>query len=163
MGKAVKIGRGGRTSVTTTSKKMGMLLRGEMSVEDMDDEELLHMRFKNKNGQFQGRPPAAVPRELAVAAQRELLKRGQKRFETSFLEAINLMGDLLKMDDVDDRVRLDAAKYIVERVAGKTPDKVEVSGDAPWQVILQKIIVPQEGAQREAAAAVIPGEVLNDD
>lgn len=152
--------RGSSLTIRTQSKKMAMLIRGEMSVKDMDDEELVRMQFRDRNGKFTGRAPAVVPHELAAAAQKELLSRGQHLFEGHFLRAIQGLADLAA-NAVDESVKLKAQAMIVERVMGKTPDKVEISGEAPWQVILNRVIVRDADGSVRSAPVVVPGEVVN--
>lgn len=143
----------------TESRAMAELMNGQRSVEDMDDDELIQMRFKDKGGHFRGRPPKNIPRELAIAAQQELLKRGVKAMEENFLGAIGIMAHLM-LNGEEESTRFKAAQYIYERVAGKTPDKVEINVDARWQVLLDSIIVPADEG-KPAARAVIPGEVVS--
>ena len=137
---------------------MGQLMAGLISVEDMDDEELARGQFKDKNGKFTGRPAVVIPREIHIKMKQELLRRGNDMFQTSFLEAIKTYTEVARDESNDPAVRLKAAQYVIERIAGKTPDKIEVSGDAPWQIILNKIILETEDGQRHD---VVSGEAMH--
>ena len=49
-----------------------------------------------------------------------------------------------------ERVRLDAAKTIIDRVMGKVPDKVQVDAMAPIREFLEGVIVTAELTSMEA-------------
>jgi hypothetical protein len=58
-------------------------------------------------------------------------------FKQSFLDGIEKMADIMGTAK-DEGTQLKAATYIVERVAGKIPDKVEISADTkPWQGVVE--------------------------
>lgn len=156
---------------TKVTGKMARLFAGDLSVEDMDDEELFRMRFKNKNGKFIGPDNKVIPRDLAMAMQREMMKRGVDMLGANLLHAVERLL-WLGSNAEDESVQLRANVYVVDRILGKTPDKVEISGDAPWQLILQKIIVTDEAAsaaasakppaRRQASQQTVSGKVVRD-
>jgi hypothetical protein len=116
-------------------------LEGEITVEDMDDEEIARAQFRAADGTFRGRPPKTVPRNFAQQVSRELLKRGDSRFRRLYFEAIEVLAEIARDGEKDgDRVR--AANILLERVAGKVPEKVEYSTDErpAWQdFVLRKV------------------------
>lgn len=137
---------GGRTAA---------LLAGELDVEDLDEEELARGYCKDKNGRFTGRPPKVVPRELHDRMRRELLKRGEEVFAQSFVDSIRALADIACSPSVKDADRIRAAQYVVERIAGKVPEKVELSAADPWQTIIDRIVVDDP---REAPVVREPGK-----
>lgn len=131
---------GGQTSVGSTrdkrrnvvqlqvTGKMAALYKGEISVADMDMDELARMQFKDKNGRFSGRPPTTLPAQLVNLIRHEMAGRlAEKR-----REVLEEMQEVLigvarnKNESAADRIR--AANLIIERELGKTPDKVELGG-----------------------------------
>lgn len=138
--------------------RYAMLLDGRLSVEELDDEELARCQLKDKNGKFTGRPPKALPAELVRRMKQEFFRRGDDIFEKGYVEAVETMLKIMRQSD-DDAIRLKAAQYVVERVRGKTPDKVVVEGDqAAWAVIASKIFVDARSLEN-----IVDAEVLEDD
>jgi len=133
------------------------LMDGTLTYDDLDVEELARGRLRNKNGNFAGRPPRALPTEMVKAMRREFFKRGDAMFEDNYIMAIKTMVSIMKYSD-DDAVRFRAAQYVVERIAGKTPEHVSISVDAPWQVLLSKILVPPEELDN-----IVDADVLDED
>jgi hypothetical protein len=124
------------------SGRYKQLIDGEIDIETLDDEELARCQLKDKNGRFTGKPPTFLPRSLVLRMQREFFKRGDDLFAKSYVEAVKTMTRTMTDPMVDPAVQIKAAQYVIERVRGKTPDHVVVTGDdAPWQRILSRIIV----------------------
>jgi hypothetical protein len=77
-------------------------------------------------------------RQLAEV-KRELLKRGQRKFDSLYGVAIKTLAEVAEYGEKDsDRVK--AALAIKEMVAGKVPDRIEVKSSDPWQDILDEIM-----------------------
>lgn len=132
--------------------KMLDLYRGDLSVEDMDDEELSRLQFKDKNGRFTGRPPANLPRSLVDKLRQELLKRASAKFDSHLIDSITVLGTIMKSDQVNPSDRIKAAVIIIDRVMGKTPEKVELTAELkPWQNLVHDIDralgAPDEGLE----------------
>lgn len=111
-------------------------------VETLDAEELVRGKLKDKNGKFAGRPPAWVPREFHRACIRELMRRGQKLWQGNYLQAIEAMTAVaignVKGASASDRIK--AAQFVIERIEGKVPERVQVVEDSPWQIIIEDIV-----------------------
>ncbi len=125
------------------------LLDGDLSIDDLDDEELAKGRCRDKDGGFSGRPPKMVPRELSDRMRSELLKRGDALFAGAFVQAIEALGAIAASAEAKESDRINAAKYVIERVAGKVPDKVEVRAADPWQQIIDDILVVPDMEAKE--------------
>lgn len=121
--------------------RTAQLLAGELSVEDLDSEELARGYCKDKNGRFSGRPPMVVPRDLHDRMRKELLARGDALFAENYVDAVRTMADIAMNPAAEHKDRIRAAQYVIERVAGKVPDKVVLSASDPWQQIIDEIIV----------------------
>lgn len=137
---------GEAVEIRVQSPRLAKLISGEMSVEDLDDEELARGYPKDKGGKFRGRPPSVIPKELHDRMVRELIKRGQAMFNQEFHDAIRTLAFIANDPRVNFADRYKAAVYLIERVAGKVPDKLELSAEDPWQTIINKIVVdaPEE-------------------
>lgn len=116
--------------------RMAQLYRGELSVADMDDEELQRMQFRDKNGNFTGRPPSNLPGSLVKLIQAEILARAAfirtKRYTELVSEQVRLA-----LHAEEEGTRLRAINAVIERVEGKEPVKVEVKQDAPFMIDMQ--------------------------
>lgn len=126
-------------------------------VEGLSDEELARGQLKDINGRFSGRPPTWVPREFYRACVRELMRRGQTLWRENYVQAIRVMTDIAagKVKGVSPAERLRAAQYVVERIEGKIPEKLEVSVDAPWADAIVDIVSEIPQAQVDAARRLL--------
>lgn len=147
--------------VRIQSPRLAKLISGEIAVEDLDDEELARGMPRDAGGHFRGRPPKMIPKDLHDRMVRELLKRGQQLFQSEFVDAIKVLGNIANDPRAPFGDRIRAANLIVERVAGKTPDKLEVAVENPWETIINRIVVdapedvqiPKEPAARKKATS----------
>ena len=89
------------------------------------------MQLRNERGTFQGRPPVSLPREFVQAIRVEQQRRFQHWINTVVPEAQKAVMELVKSNKLQpgDATRLKAAQEILERYAGKTPDKIEVRAE----------------------------------
>lgn len=116
------------------------LITGEISVEDLDTEELAKGRLKDRNGKFTGRPPKMLPRQLLDAMRSEHYKRVNAVLEESLSAVVKVMRGIALDRRADPAVRLKAAIYVYERFMGKVPDRVEVAKGSKVDSIVEKIM-----------------------
>lgn len=125
--------------------RYAQFLSGEITVEDLDDDELSQGRLKSIDGTFRGRPPVVVPAEMVQAMRREWLKRANNTLaEALHGAALSTIVDLAKNSE-DDGVRLRAADLIVQRTMGKVPDKIEIAAEDPVETLFRKILADPDG------------------
>jgi hypothetical protein len=129
-------------------------LAGDITVEDLDDEEVARGRLRASDGTFRGRPPTTIPQEMVQAMKREWLSRAQARLSEALLEkGIGVLTQLAGDHTVDPAVRLRAADLIMNRTMGKVPDKIEVAAEDPVETLFRKILNDPFGlAPHEATA-----------
>lgn len=116
-------------------------------VESLTPEELARGQLMDKNGQFAGRPPSYVPRQFHDACIRELLGRGRVLYKESYIKAITAMAEIATSKTAKEADRIKAATFVVERIEGKVPDRLEVSASDPWQQVISGIIAEVEDDQ----------------
>lgn len=126
-------------------------------VETLSPEELVRGQLKDYEGKFRGRPPKWIPAEFYQACIRQLLKQGDAMWREAFFESIKTFTQIAQDTRLDPKDRLKAAQYVIERVAGKTPDKVEVSVVQPWEQIIGGIVAEAEDEAIARAARVLHG------
>lgn len=102
------------------------LLNGTLSVEDLDDDEIIKGRLRDKHGGFRGRPPYLIPRVIHQRAVKELMHRADMSILSNLEDAQKAVAEIMNNPRAPAIARLEAAKYMWERIQGKIPDKVEL-------------------------------------
>lgn len=127
---------------------------GEYSWEDfaasLHPRELARGQLFDSRGGFSGRPPKLVPRAFHDACVRELMKRGKRLYQENYLQAIDAMTGIATDTSVKPSDRLKAAQFVIERLEGKVPDRVEITQAAPWETVIEGIVA---SAAEDAAIA----------
>lgn len=100
------------------------LIDGDITVEDLDLEELRKGKCKDKNGGFSGRVPNLMPTALVTAAQVELRKRMQEEVNDTVEDAIKALHRIVRNDRAPAVAQVAAANSLIDRGLGKVPDKV---------------------------------------
>lgn len=130
----------GRQRITVDIEgKMAQLITGELTVEDMDNEELARLQFRDKDGGFRGRPPANIPTVLVNRMRSELFKRTNSVMAESLHDAVTELARIaLEAERETDRVK--AISMLLDRLQGRVPEKVELStGEKGFEVTLARI------------------------
>lgn len=153
-GRKVRVGK--RISNVMDQIDAGNLTMAEF-VATLSPEELVRGQLKDHEGRFRGRPPTWVPAEFYQACVRQLLKQGDQMWREAFFESVKTFTAIAQDPKIDAKDRLKAAQYVIERVAGKTPDKVEVSVVQPWEQIIGGIVAEAEDEAIARAARVLHG------
>lgn len=115
---------------------------GYLTVKDLDDEELRYGRCRDRNGKIPTRTGTTevIPKEQydAMIAEHEL--RFKQKLRQNLDDMLDVMIEVAKDDTVEPRDRFEAAKYLAERVWGKTPETVNVTvKTAPWEDLLNQV------------------------
>ena len=127
---------------------------------ELTPEELARGQLKAPDGTFSGPPVKWVPAEFHKACIRELMSRGKVMYQENYLLAIQAMTSIATDPRVDEGQRIRAAQFVIERIEGKVPERLEVSASEPWQDLLVGILadVPTgEGAPAMRAFEPPPG------
>lgn len=106
--------------------KYQALIDGRLSVDDLDDDEIIRGQLRDKNGRFSGRPPLVIPRALHQKAVEELKRRADNALLEHLGDAQMAIVDVMNNKRAPAMARVEAAKYMWERIQGKIPDKVQV-------------------------------------
>lgn len=130
----------GGIEVQSDSPRLAALLKGEMSVEDLDDEELARGYPRDRNGRFSGRPPKVVPLTMYRHMQKEFFKRIEDKMRTALPDAVDMLAALATSPMAEDKDKLKAIDMLLTRVMGKPPEKVEITtGDKPFEITMGKM------------------------
>jgi len=114
------------------------LLDGTLSVEDLDDEELARGYPRAEDGTFRGRP-AVIPTAVHQRVQRELFARAGEALKQNLVKAAETMASIAADADQDPKVRMDAAKWVIERIMGKSPEVTVQVEEKAYQKLLDKM------------------------
>lgn len=128
----VRIGRG------TTA-----VLTGREDLSTWTNEELERGQKMSVNGDFRGRPPQIIPKAIHDELVRRTLAKAQEVMRSNTVAAVEILVDIAKGADVEPKDKLKAIQMIMDRVMGKTPEKIDVTvGEKPaWEVALEHAIV----------------------
>jgi hypothetical protein len=120
---------------------------GIIQVQDLDIEELQRARIKNWDGGWNRGPAPKMPGGLLQRIQRELNTRLLAEFNKYGIDAIETITDVMYRGEgasafqgqKDGTKRLDAAKYVLERIVGPMPTKSEISTSVTlWEGIQEE-------------------------
>lgn len=126
-------------------------------VKTLSPEELVRGQMKAEDGTWRGAPPKWIPAEFHNECTRELLKRGDLLWREAYLDAIQVFMAIARNEDIEPQHRLKAAQYVVERIAGKTPEKIEVAVAQPWETLISGIVAEAEDDAIARATRVLGG------
>lgn len=135
-------------------------------IDEWDSEELARGRPRDKNGQFKGRKPQWVTREIHEEAMNRfrMIVEGDMRAHT--VTALDVVDSIMRNDDVDEKGRpfvpagtkLDAAKFLIEHVVGKPKVRSEVDISVKLQGMLATAIVGPGSADEDRMQQVAVSE-----
>lgn len=119
---------------------------GGKHIDEWDPEELARGKPRNAGGTFTGKTPAWVTEELQDEAARRFKAWLRREMAGKSVSAIRAVGELVH-DAESDRVRLDAAKFLLEQVVGKPQQ--EITGDVRMdlQHMLAGMLVNPDGME----------------
>ena len=123
-------------------------LAGQLSVDDLEDEELATCGFRAANGSIF--KPKNVPREMAQAFTRAIYERAQAELRSLTVEAAQTMGEIMKNKNVEPDIRLKAALSIVERNLGKTPQVYAITDAKAYEEVFDGILHVSRDESRRA-------------
>lgn len=146
--------------VDQTPPRYQGLVDGTMSIEDLDIEELSRGQLRDKNGQFTGRPANVIPREMTIKLAQELLTRGDGTWRENYMRAMEVFVEIMENPRARPQDRLYAAQYVIERVAGKIPEKQVVEASIrKWEEVADAVMV-EVAVDPIAEDMVLEGEVV---
>ena len=141
------------------------ILNGEEDLSVWTEEELIRGQRRNKNGYFQGRPPKIVPKAVHNELVRRRLSRAGEILRDDLVAAVELLGTVVRDDEAAYSDRIKAANIIIERVLGKTPErmKITVEEEPPWAAAIRSAVVRGIVPTRDDVLEVEAAEVEEDD
>lgn len=120
-----------RSATVAVNDRALAFARGELTIEDLDDEEIARAQFRNKSGDFRGRPADMVPREFATEMMRRHQEMIFKELAVDVVDAMKTLRDVMKTGGRGPgaNAQVKAAEIILQYNIGKVPDKIEIKGE----------------------------------
>lgn len=131
--------------------------------ETLTPEELARGQLKSPDGTFSGPPVKWVPAEFHKACIRELMRQGKVMYQENYLQAIQAMTVIATTPSVDVGSRIRAAQFVIERIEGKVPERLEIGASEPWQELLVGILADVPAGEAPAMRAFTPVPGVEDD
>ena len=128
-----------------------MLLDGTLDIGELDEEELARGYPRASDGSFRS-PPVVIPRAIHSRMMRELFERANRQLRENLSDAAATMTSIMNNPENDAKVRMDAAKWLVERVMGKTPEVNVTIDEKRYENLFTRL-------EREASI-VVEGKVV---
>ena len=146
--------------------RQAMFNAGVLGVEDLDDEELRYGRCRDLAGHIPKvtNKTEMLPRDLYDAMVAEHERRTDEKLRQNLDDMLEVMVGVAKDDTVEPRDRFEAAKYLFERVKGKTPERVQVAvTQQPWEEVFAGVAKITRAQSMALQQGVIEGEVVGVD
>ena len=131
--------------------RIQMLLDGTLDISELDEEELARGYPRASDGSFRS-PPVVIPRAIHSRMMRELFERATRQLRENLSDAAATMTSIMNNPENDAKVRMDAAKWLVERVMGKTPEVNVTIDEKRYENLFTRL-------EREASI-VVEGKVV---
>ena len=124
------------------------LLEGKLQASDLDLDELMHLQVKMPDGRIR-KGSFLIPADMAREMQRQLMSRANDKLRNSIIDAIDVVTGIATDKKADAAHRLKAATYVIDRVLGKTPERVEVSETRKYEIMFKGL---EAGSRSERQA-----------
>lgn len=135
------------------------ILTGYEDITQWDDEELARGQKRDKNGRFQGRQPVVVPTVVHNEMVRRSMKAAERLLQTALVPACEALSAIITNPDTEDKDKLRAVDMILNRVLGKSPEKVEITGEMkPWESAIVASVVPSSPLSEAFDVMEVDGE-----
>lgn len=133
---------------------------GMKPLELWDMEELARGKPRRSDGKFGGASPVWLTPAIMLEAKRRFIQMTFADLAVYATKAVKVIAKVMEDPNVDDRIRLDAAKFIIEHVIGKAPAKVEMEVKESARDFLADILLTEdeEGNLIPADPHLIEGE-----
>lgn len=121
-----------------TKSRHQMLLDGELGVDELDDQELENFRGRDIDGEFKGRI-RPIPASIRNKIRQRLINKMQAGFESFLPRAQALLEEIAESSE-QDSARVKAIDLLLQRGAGKVPDRMVLVDEDPWDTILNDVL-----------------------
>lgn len=170
---AAKKGKRSKTQALMSEAEFEALYK---PIEEWDLEELARGRPRNKDGDFRGRKPGWITREVHERAMEQFQLTLKTELSAQSITALDTYRYILENDETDERgkplvpasVKLQAANFLIEHQIGKPKQQVQQDISVKLQGILGAVMVnpndalapAEQGGMGGFSLAHMPGYTL---
>ena len=159
----VRQGTSGYGDLDPPNSRLARLLLGDLSPEELDDDELGYGVPRCDDGKFSVKAAydaSQIPARIQAGMKRELRSRAERSIGANVLAAISRISEIATSPSSDDKDAMKAADWIVTRFLGKNPETIIHTQDKPFEVVLEGIERRSRAESREKRGMVVDGTVL---
>lgn len=120
-------------------ERWARLLSGDLTVQDLSDEEVSRMRTYSKGTTFVGRAPR-LPSHLVQQFQDEQMRRIKSTIREYAPKAVKGLLELAQDPETPAAVRKDCWKLLLEHTIGKAPLTVQHNAGSGWDTLTNEAI-----------------------
>jgi hypothetical protein len=131
---------------------------GQITVDDLDDEELATCGFRAKNGKIY--KPRNIPRDLAQAFTKAIYERAQQELKAHTVKAAHTVAEIMMNKNIEPDIRLKAANTLLDRGLGKASQTITLAADSSFEQVFEGILSGSRESSRAARANVIDADVV---
>lgn len=149
---------------------------GQITVDDLDDEELATCGFRAKDGRIF--KPRNVPRELVQEFTKAIYERAQQELKGHTVKAAQTVAEIMLNTAVEPDIRLKAANTLLDRGLGKAPQHISmthdvtgfeevfsaiVAGPQPETIDAESVDITEDRIAIESSGNSVPREADSDE
>lgn len=138
---------GNERALVRVGKTATNVLTGQDDLSTWDMEELREGRKRAADGTFTGRKPTVVPKAIHDELVRRTLSKAHELLRDNLETAVEALVAIVKSEATEPKDKIKAIDIVMNRVMGKDPMKVEVSGKAKWEIALEAGVVSLDDDQ----------------
>lgn len=140
------------------------IAEGQVNLDQYTDEEILSGEICMADGRKLPAPPV-LPEPFIREQVRRGFKVAQRQIREGAMDALGVYSDILNDRFAEDKDRIAAGKFFLERFLGKEAQHVHVhtDPDEARQELIRRLVAARQGLPVAAALAVASGEQLEGD
>ena len=132
---------------TEALSRYKQFLKGMITVDDLDDEELACCGFRSKSGRIYR--PKNVPRDLTNAFTKAIYERAQTQLRALTVDAVDTIGEIMKNKANEPDIRLKGALAVLERNLGKPQQVIALTADKPFEEVFTDVFTGTREESRQ--------------
>lgn len=139
-----------KQQVLKSPNRYRAFMNGKITIDDLDEDEIMRGQIRNKAGHFGGRKPNYVPREFLTQIQVKQREIYEQTLAPMVLKAMRTLDDVMEEKagryssgpSPQHAARVAAAKLVLERALGRVPEQVQIKAEiSHWERVAGEILI----------------------